>query len=735
MKTLGVLVGLALCSFGCSSGDSGSSGNETGGGGNVGSGGTGGAASGGTGGGGGAGVCGDSVCRASEDCGSCEADCGACGGGCEGVEVLFDPNNPNIGQGCDCDLSQYDYCSGSEIIERVDLREGFTDAEFRWTFKSGGGDAYCGRFVSGDYWVAPKPGEQLSLEAVSSNGEDLGVDADPLDPTAIGVLDGGNKYGNYVASEDLTTQLPVTFASAASLVAGRKKNEALDGNCGTAAIVGACIDVYDVVSVLEGVPRNAGKNCIRPTIVGGFPKVPKCLDTDFVEERLASNPNFDANEASLARVAEVWRHATELFSNVSEGGRAYRVEGLTDDYGSGNAAAFYGALAQISSDKVSRAEKRAALGSILSYGQDYYHGFIDPSGPQLKINAGAGQSSGLAAGAYVYATLLTDPLPASQMAAMALTPDADSRPQELKQVQIRGEGSEPVWGDKETLTRYWSGVWAAKCFDGSTETCDANRGKKTVRDPYGYIDGPEGQACGSYFNVTKGPYQAFAAVQWAIPELCDVVNYDAFIRYVDRLDQRGCRTQPDPCAPPDPREVSTCNPWEAQGDDTSTFLERSGCAYYTVTWGPDPKDNTKCIANNTGGNTGQTGRYPARDGANAGFSEGGFYTSSIRSVWSAVRGAADSCRTRAAGLTMQDATLNSGPGGLDVSAPVYSNGAKPATHNAVYEVIRTTPSGSVRRVQKCSHVDVSGDPAGTSYAIRACDHVGACSPTLSYRKP
>src|SRR5690606_28747745 len=108
------------------------------------------------------------------------------------------------------------------------------------------------------------------------------------------------------------------------------------------------------------------KNCIRPTIVGGFPKMPKCLDTDFVEERLASNPNFDANEASLARVAEVWRHATELFSNVSEGGRAYRVEGLTDDYGSGNAAAFYGALAQISSDKVSRAEKRAALGSILS---------------------------------------------------------------------------------------------------------------------------------------------------------------------------------------------------------------------------------------------------------------------------------------------------------------------------------------------------------------------------------
>ncbi|MCA9642960.1 MAG: hypothetical protein KC492_19820, partial [Myxococcales bacterium] len=381
------------------------------------------------------------------------------------------------------------------------------------------------------------------------------------------------------------------------------------------------------------------------------------------------------------------------------------------------------------------AEKRAALGSVLSYGQDYYYGFVSPDGPQLKINAGAGQSSGLAAGAYVYATLLTDPLPASQMAAMALTPDADSRPQELKQVQIRGQGTQPVWGDKESLTRYWTGVWSSKCYDGSTETCDANHGKKTVRDPYGYIDGPEGEPCGAYFNVTKGPYQAFAAVQWTMPELCDVVNYDAFLSYVDRLQSSGCNTQPDPCAPPDPRETAACDPWSAQGDDTSTFLQRSGCSYYTVTWGPDPNDNTKCIANNTGGNSGQTGRFPARAGANAGFSDGGFYTSSIRSVWDAVRGSAASCRTRTAGISVSDVTLTSGAQGLDISAPVYADGSKPATHNSVYEVIRTTAGGSARSVQKCGHVDITADPSGTNYELRACDHVGACSAPVTYQKP
>ncbi len=681
--------------------------------------------------------CGDHSCQTDEDCGACPEDCGTCDGGCGQAEQLVDLEQPQVGTGCDCDLTQYDYCEGQHVVEEVSLRDGFTDAQFAWTFESDGGNVLCGRFVNGDYWVAPPTSQDVTLTAVTGNGADLGVDADPRDPETAGLLDGDNAYGNYLASEDLTTQLPVTFTSPTSLVAARQKDEARDGDCGTAAIVGACIDVYDVVTVLDHVPRNAGKNCIRPPVIGGIDKTPRCLDTDFVLERLPATPHLSASLDQLTSVTRTWRHAFDLFANVSEGGRAFRVEGLTDDYASGNAAAFYGGLAALFASDVELEDKAAALGSALAYGQDFYHGFIDPEGPQVHIPAGAGQSAGLASPAYFFASLLLDPAPAAQLAALGLTPDADSRPQELKQVQIRGGGTEPVWGDDmgsvaANAARYWAGVFAGQCYDGATGECTTTGGKKTVRDPYGYIDGPERQACGSYFYVTMGPFQSFAALQWTMPELCDVVNYDPFLRYVDRIQEHGCWAQPDPCAPPDPREVADCSPWEAQTEDPSTWRERSGCEYYTVTWGPDPTDPTRCIENDSGGNTGQTGRFPHRHGVPG---DPGFSTPVLREAWTELRGDAGSCRTRSPDATLDDITLVIESGALQVSPPGYVEGGAPATHNTAFVVVRDDGTGAVRRVQSCGRIDVSSDPPGTEYEIQACDHVGLCSAPVSYTTP
>ncbi|PKN49801.1 MAG: hypothetical protein CVU63_01135, partial [Deltaproteobacteria bacterium HGW-Deltaproteobacteria-20] len=575
------------------------------------------------------------------------------------------------------------------------------------------------------------------LTEVSSNGSDLGVDADLGDDEVAGVLDGDNAYGNYDPAQDISTQLPYTVAGASSLVAARKKDEERDGGCGTAAIVGACIDVYNIVSVLDTVPRNAGKNCIRPPIVEGVPKVPKCLDTDFVLERLPASPHLEATSDGLASTAATWRHAVEFFSNISEGGRAFRVEGLTDDYASGNAAAFYGSVARVFSDDQSLEAKRAALGSLLAYGQDYYVAFVDPAGPQNHIPAGAGQSSGHAASAYFYTTLLVDPLPASRLAEMALTPDADSRPQELKQVQQRGGGTEPVWGDNmgsdvANAARYWAGVFGRQCYDGAAGPCDPNEGKKTVRDPYGYIDGPETHPCAAYFGVTKGPYQAFAAVQWTMPEFCDVVNYDPFIRYVDRIFEQGCWTQPDPCAPPDPREdLASCTPWEAQTSDPSEWLSKSGCEYYTVTWGPDPTDLSRCIPNNTGGNTGQNGRFPEYHGT--GIDGGVFWTPSIRAAWSELRGSGSTCRTHGSDAALEGfgAEMQPAQGRILLTPPHYSDSSALKEHNTVYEVVRQSTGSTVRTVQRCVQVDITGDATGTGYTLRACDHSGSCSEPIT----
>jgi hypothetical protein len=438
-------------------------------------------------------------------------------------------------------------------------------------------------------------------------------------------------------------------------------------------------------------------------------------------------------------VRDTWRHALELFTNISEGGRAFRVEGLTDDYASGNAASLYGGMAAVFAAGVDQADKQAAIGSLLAYGQDFYHGFVDPEGPQVNIPSGAGQSTGHASSAYFFATLLMDPVPASQMAAMALSPDEPSRPQEMKQVQIRGDGTEPVWGDgmgtlQATTIRYWAGVMGRQCYADAPEVCDPNGGKKTVRDPYGYIDGPENQACASYWGVTKGPYQAFAGVQWTMPELCDVVSYDPLLRYVDRMFEEGCWTQPDPCAPPDPREDSAvCHPWDAQSSDPSTWLAASGCAYYTVTWGPDPADLHSCIPNNTGGNTGQTGRFPAQHGS--GVDAGVFWTSVIRAAWDELRGTAATCRTRASDAEIAPVDIDANQDAIHVGAPEYLDGSAPEPRNAVYEVVRTHGSSSERWVQSCGDVDMSQDPSGTEYRMRACDHVGACAAEVSHPRP
>jgi hypothetical protein len=74
-------------------------------------------------------------------------------------------------------------------------------------------------------------------------------------------------------------------------------------------------------------------------------------------------------------------------------------------------------------------------------------------------------------------------------------------------------------------------------------------------------------------------------------------NDPELIEYIDRLwNGRGFAgfnggwwAQPDPCAPPDSRESSSCQPHTANDD---------GCIYYKKTWGPDPAKPGDCIRHN-----------------------------------------------------------------------------------------------------------------------------------------
>jgi hypothetical protein len=74
-------------------------------------------------------------------------------------------------------------------------------------------------------------------------------------------------------------------------------------------------------------------------------------------------------------------------------------------------------------------------------------------------------------------------------------------------------------------------------------------------------------------------------------------NDPEIIQYIDRIwNGRGIDNfnggwwaQPDPCAPPDSRESTSCRPYAANDD---------GCIYYKKTWGPDPNKPGDCIRHN-----------------------------------------------------------------------------------------------------------------------------------------
>ncbi len=121
-----------------------------------------------------------------------------------------------------------------------------------------------------------------------------------------------------------------------------------------------------------------------------------------------------------------------------------------------------------------------------------------------------------------------------------------------------------------------------------------------------YIDGPENESGVNYFSIGFNQTSAFVGVMSLIPEMCDIVNYSALVTFVDRVHADGVLTQPDPCAPPDPRE----NP------ETCDAYRQNGCEYFglnntgTATWGPDPDNPEMCITNAEG----QNGRFPAAHG-------------------------------------------------------------------------------------------------------------------------
>lgn len=555
----------------------------------------------------------------------------------------------NIYAACDCgSTDQANPCSGQSISVTVNAStiNGINSADsiFTWAFNSGGGNAYCGQFANGDYWISPSSGESsVTITAITGNGS-ITADTDPV-MESMGLLDGSNNYGNHSTSENIIPNLPISYSTTTSLVAAIQRNEATSGSCGTAAIIGECVDSYHIVTVLDKVPANAGSNMIRPNITGETKKV--LFWSDFNLNRIPAKSYLTGTDAAgYEAIRQRWSHSTEIFGlhhgvsvGYSEGGRAFRSHILIDDYGAGMARQWGDDLMVIFSDDNTFPEKQAALAAMLSFGLDLYHAMYDkPEGFTRYWGQGATQSAGKFLPAVFMASLLNDQTYANILKTVSPSVNntmEDTGPHELGQVHVGEIG--PVWGDFTSYTgvnysgAYWGSLHDSQCYDGATGDCDITLGKKTQLDPHGYIDGPANRPGVNYMVSSLGPQRIMAAVMYLMPEVCETINYDILIEYVNRVNDYGLTTKDDPCVTPDTREdPNLCDTYRNQN-----------CTYYGVTWGPvDPTDvNSDCIKTATPPFT-KVGRFTNLD---SNVVNPTYTSNQIETNWDNIRGTNLSC--------------------------------------------------------------------------------------------
>jgi len=564
---------------------------------------------------------------------------------------------------CDCGSTDANNpCTGQTIFVSVTAGtpNGGTavNSEYIWTFNSGGGDARCGQFANGDYWIAPAAGNSsVTITSITSNGR-VSADADPT-TESMGLLSSTKTYGNYNPEENIIPKLPLSYSSTTSIVAAVQRNESTEGGCGTSAILGNCADSYNVITILPSIPENAGSTVIRPNITGKTKRLISFSELDFT--KIPSKTYLVGTDAAgLATIKRRWSHSTEIFGlhnsvgtsagYCSEGGRAFRSHVLIDDYGAGVAAVWYNDLMMLFSDDLTIEEKKPALAAMLAYGLDLYHAMYDsPDGMTRRWGTGATQHPGKFMPPVLLAALMKDPAYANMLKTVAshLSDSVYNGPLELAQVHTGANGY--VWGDIPALGgvnfqgSYWANLLASQCYDGATGTCNPAIGSKTMFDPYGYIDGPPNKPGTSYIGSSLGVQRSMVATMFLMPEICDIVNYDALVEYVNRVGTYGVKTANDPCVTPDSREAGTCDPYR-----------NIGCTYYGKTWGPiTPTDtNSQCITTPTPPYN-KAGRFTHIDGAGVGT----VYTSSqIEKNWDTIRGPSPTCHV----LSVQKTTIPTG---------------------------------------------------------------------------
>jgi len=469
---------------------------------------------------------------------------------------------------------------------------------FGWKYTCGGGDCNEGTFLGGDKWIAPKnPGDEIRLISATTSGADAGLEINPTNPSQQGFLSCPYLSSSYSAALDFSSKLPMTVTPNSSIVKAAQKTKGCQpasSNC--------CIDKYEVLTVLATPPPNNGATAFRPGMAGTYKRIFQLADFDFSLLPSDTRVNATGQRADFSATEKRWfTPFADVHVMAGEAGRSFVPTGVPD-YGATMGAVYLNDLIRTMGTE-SLASKQRAVEGLIQRGIDVYASYK----AGIRWHSGAGQYAGRKPPVAFFAALLVnDPAIKAEVQATANNNGNDF--QEDGQISINmATGKLPVWGDSCTEDGYWSNIFYAQNFDGGSGVMiGSGDNSRTCGDPYGYIDGPGGLPGTFYMPCcSTGEYISYQLAQSLMPAYCSAANDPQLSIYTRRVLTAGVHTQPDACAPPDTREPATCAPYAAG---------HPHCLYYGVTWGPDPNNAGECIHNNSGGNTGQTGRFTLRDG-------------------------------------------------------------------------------------------------------------------------
>ncbi|MCX7985193.1 MAG: T9SS type A sorting domain-containing protein [Bacteroidetes bacterium] len=377
-----------------------------------------------------------------------------------------------------------------------------------------------------------------------------------------------------------------------------------------------------VLTVVSRIPEGNGAKLFRPPYVKG--EKPFYSVDSIRWDRL---PSYQSPVSNPPTLDTIW----SLFSKVGLAhARAVRlmlpVDAYVSDYQPGNCPSINEALLRLMLNDKTNEQKKPALIAVLQRGIDMIHwqmlGNVHPE---------SGHQPGLLAIPTFTAALLevSKYKVFVKTLAQVLGNERYTRKDFHEDCMLHPSSWNPnliLWGEVDTEDKYW-------------EYIIKGTGNRSIKDPYGFIDGGKSPEP-SYQAICINGYKGEALCAHLMPAMRDVWDdsvYIKLIKYVDRMVQLGKWTQPDPCAPAEgkwrgsgPKNGLPCTsamPSPVNGD---TCILSYG--NYRKTFGPDPNNPGKCLCD-TDSSDG-IGRFPYVHGNQMGWQ---YKSKFVDTMWAVYR--------------------------------------------------------------------------------------------------